>query len=103
MKIYLHICEALHRPSHGVYLNCPQIDVAAFISPQGQTTSISCHFCPLSRYCDLSHSDPYEWTILAFTRAFGTAMTAAGAACPAPRALRQMKGILGGHTDVAAH
>jgi len=80
--------------------------VAAFISPQGQTTSISCHFCPLSLCVDLSHSDPYEWTILALTRAFGTAMAAAGAACPAPRALRQMKGIswiLGGHTDVEAY
>lgn len=33
-------------------------------------------------------------------------MTAAGAACPASRALRKMKGIcwiLGGHTDVAVH
>lgn len=85
------------------------LSAVGFINPQGQTTSISCPLCPLSLYCDLSHSESYERTILAFTTASRTTSSAAGAvcyyACPTLRAHNEMKKIfwiLRGHTDVGA-
>lgn len=85
------------------------LSVTGFVSPQGHATSISCPLCPFSLYCDLSHSKPYEWTILALTTASRTRSSAAGAvccyACLTLRAHNEMKRIfwiLWGHTDVEA-